>query len=141
MIRGYQQQDEDDVIDVWYRASIIAHDFIAEDFWEEERENIRTVYLPMAETWVYEENGHPVGFISLLGSLVGGLFVAPEFQGIGIGRHLIAHAVSLRGELTVDVFKKNLRACSFYESCGFVPESESLHEATGCVNITMRKPG
>jgi GNAT superfamily N-acetyltransferase len=89
---------------------------------------------------VYEQSGHPVGFISLLGSLVGGLFVAPEHQGSGIGRRLIAHAISLRGELTVDVFKKNLRACEFYASCGFVPESESIHEATGCVNITMRRP-
>jgi putative acetyltransferase len=139
MIRPYRQENENAVIDIWYRASIVAHAFVPDDFWEGERENIRSVYLPLAETWVYEWEGRVIGFISLLGSLVGGLFIAPEHQGKGIGRDLIVHAVSVRGELTVDVFEKNHRACSFYESCGFLRESESLHEPTGCTNVTMRR--
>lgn len=42
--------------------------------------NIANVYLPNAGTWVWESDGRVVGFISLPGNEVGGIFVDPKFH-------------------------------------------------------------
>jgi putative acetyltransferase len=89
MIRKYEETDLEGLLDVWYQASLVAHPFLGEDFFTQERENIRTVYMPIADTWVYEDAGRVVGFISLLDNEVGGIFVYPSWQGKGVGRSLI----------------------------------------------------
>ncbi|HEX6221112.1 MAG TPA: GNAT family N-acetyltransferase, partial [Acidimicrobiia bacterium] len=92
MIRAYTSRDTDDLVDVWYRASLVAHPFLSESFLEEERSEIVQRWLPNAETAVYEVDGRVVGFISLVGNEVGGIFVDPARQGQGIGRALMDHA-------------------------------------------------
>ena len=63
MIRKYQPADSEDVLNVWARASALAHPFLSQEFLELERHNIPNVYLPKADTWVWEADGHVVGFI------------------------------------------------------------------------------
>ena len=88
MLRRYSQEDCEDVLSVWEQASAIAHYFLSEEFQREERFNIANNYLPAAETWVWEEDGKVVGFISLIGNEIGGIFVDPTSQGSGIGKSL-----------------------------------------------------
>jgi putative acetyltransferase len=57
----------------------VVHPFLSADFLDEERVSIPNVYLPKAETWVWETDGRVIGFISLLGNEVGALFVHPDF--------------------------------------------------------------
>ncbi len=137
MIRPYRSEDEEAVVEVWYAASLLAHDFVPASFWEAEKQDIKTKYLPMAQTWVYECDGQVAGFLSLLDNHIGGLFVHPDYQGKGIGTQLIEHAKQLHPELTLDVFKQNTKSRHFYEKCGFKVTAETIHEATGCVNLTM----
>ena len=85
MIRKYQPADCEDVLNVWARASALAHPFLSKDFLELERHNIANVHLPKADTWAWEADGHVVGFISLLGNEVGAIFVDPEFHRSGSG--------------------------------------------------------
>ena len=94
-------------------------------------------YLPFGENLVFEEEGKVVGFISLVGERICALFVAPEMQGKGIGRDLIEHAMILKGNLALRVYRENENALRFYEKRGFVTVGEEIDEFTGCVQILM----
>ncbi len=138
MIRSYQPADCEAVLAVWARASAVAHPFLSRDFLAQERRAIGELYLPNAETWVWEEGGAVAGFISLVGSEVGGLFVDPAFQRRGIGRALIEQARALRGALDVDVFELNGQGRAFYAAMGFAFIARSIHDETGFVLVRMR---
>jgi len=137
MIREYEEQDLNQLLDVWYLASLVAHSFLNEDFFEQERKDIAALYLPNAETWVYEMDGAVVGFISLLENEVGAIFVDPKFHRRGIGCALMDKARSLRGSLVLDVFKDNLVGRKFYEKYGFRQVGEELYEETGFVMLRL----
>lgn len=140
IIRAYQDRDLHELLDVWYRASLIAHPFLDETFLRQEREDIAAVYLPGSETWVVVSEERVVGFISLLGNEVGAIFVDPADQGQGYGRALMDHARTLQGELVLDVFKANRIGRRFYDRYGFELESEHVHEPTGQPLLRMRLP-
>jgi putative acetyltransferase len=137
MIRTYRDTDLDDVVTIWYEASKIAHSFISEETLAVHKDAVIHTYIPMAKTWVAEEYGTIVGFISLLENMVGGLFVSPKSQGKGYGTQLIEYARTIRGNLLVEVYKENLKARKFYEKCGFVLIGERLDENTGFPLLTM----
>ena len=84
---------------------------------------IEQTYLPMAETWVACHQGKSIGFISLLDDFIGGLFVAPDWQGHGVGRKLIAHALDRKGKLSLEVYAENRQAVRFYTGLGFTEVS------------------
>ena len=138
MIREYRDSDIDSVIGVWYSASRLAHPFVTREFISQEQERIRSVHMPNAETWVYEEDLRVVGFIALMGNEVGAIFVAPEMHGRGIGRALMNKARELHGTLEVEVFKNNTIGRAFYDRYGFVEFREHLHEETGQRVLRMR---
>jgi putative acetyltransferase len=138
VIRKYQPADCEDVLNVWARGSASAHPFLSQDFLERERHNIPNVYLPKAETWVWEVDGHVVGFISLLGNEVGAIFVDPEFHRCGIGRALMDRARAMRGDLEVEVFERNLQARAFYAELGFELIHQKVHDQTGFEVMRLR---
>ncbi|MFI6996827.1 GNAT family N-acetyltransferase [Nocardia sp. NPDC050175] len=49
---------------------------------------------------------------------MGGLFVAPEAQGRGIGRLLVEHAVAMHGDLPLEVYERNTSARAVYDRLG-----------------------
>ena len=63
MIRKYNTADLAELLDVWYDASQIAHWFLDSEFFDTERNEIREKHLPIADSWVFEEEGQVVGFI------------------------------------------------------------------------------
>ena len=131
MIRPYSPDDIESVLDIWESASRVGHPFLSDSFLIEGREKIRRVYMPMAATWIFEEGGTPVGFISLIGDEVGALFVDPAVHRRGVGRALMDFAKLQRTALELDVFVKNPVGRAFYEECGFVTTSEGLDPDTG----------
>jgi putative acetyltransferase len=44
MIREFQQSDIDQIISVWLKASIEAHDFVDSEFWKSKARDMREVY-------------------------------------------------------------------------------------------------
>jgi len=140
MIRTFAEGDLDALLDTWYRASLIAHPFLTEDFLAQERKNIPELYMPHAETWVFDLDGDIVGFISLIENEVAAIFVEPDLQGRGIGRSLMDYVRALRGELEVDVFEANSIGRRFYDRYGFLPMREYMHEPTGQRVLRLHLP-
>ncbi|HHQ4740395.1 hypothetical protein [Aeromonas veronii] len=64
MIHPLSATDLDAAVELWYQASVQAHDFISAAFWHEQRAAMRDIYLPASKSWVYEEDGQLLGFIS-----------------------------------------------------------------------------
>lgn len=137
MIRNYRETDLEEMVGLWYDASVLAHSFIPSSFWALNKIAMKEKYLPFGENLVFEEEGKVVGFISLVGERICALFVAPEMQGKGIGRDLIEHAMILKGNLALRVYRENENALRFYEKRGFVTVGEEIDEFTGCVQILM----
>ncbi|MDR7125126.1 GNAT family N-acetyltransferase [Pseudotabrizicola sp. 4114] len=104
---------------LWLDASLVAHGFLGVGLLHAQQRLIEETYLPMAETWVAEAGTVPVGFVSLLDRFIGGIFVAPDQQGRGIGRALISHALARKGALTLEVYTRNTQATRFYAGLGF----------------------
>ena len=131
-IRAYREAtDLQALSSIWFEASRLAHPFLGEARLLEQRALIETMYLPQAESWVAVRHDEPLGFISLLDSFIGGLFVSPDAQGQGIGRTLIDHAMSLKGELELEVYLDNPGACAFYTALGFAEISRRDHDDQG----------
>jgi putative acetyltransferase len=138
VLRSYEDADLAQVLDVWYRASRIAHAFLPEEFFERERGLIADEWLPIAETTVYVDDGRVVGFLSLVGNDVGAIFVDPDRQGEGIGRALMDAARASRPYLELDVFEANAIGRRFYDAYGFRAIGGSEHEETGERLVRMR---
>lgn len=132
VIRAYAPEtDTFKLSQIWLDAALIAHSFIGEAVLREQRSLIEDVYLPKADTSVACLDGEPVGFISLIGTFVGGLFVSPAFQGMGIGRMLIEHALAGKDELVLDVYTANAQAMRFYQRLGFAEQSRRAVDNEG----------
>jgi putative acetyltransferase len=138
VIRPYSDDDLGEVLDVWYLASLEAHSFLDEDFFDTEREAISDRWLPASETSVFEIGGRVVGFVSMVGNEVGGVFVVPNRQNQGVGRALLDHVAATRPYLELDVFEANAVGRRFYDAYGFRVVNRDLDDTTGLPTIRLR---
>ncbi|MGF1826356.1 N-acetyltransferase [Vibrio splendidus] len=137
MIREYSVADTEAVLNIWLTASIKAHNFIAPEFWESQVGNMRDIYLPASQTYVFQVDGEVRGFYSLYEGILAAIFVSTEYQGSGIGKQLIHHAKLECPNLSLNVYKENQATIQFYLSQGFSIVSEQVDEHTGYQEYTM----
>jgi len=130
MIRKYKETDIDEILEVWFQASRLAHPFLDMEFLGMEKRNIRDVYIPNTSTWVYEKEGVILGFISMMGNEVGAIFVRPDHHGKGVGRLLMDFVAELHDEMEVEVFERNEVGRAFYDKYGFEFVEELVHKET-----------
>ena len=66
MIRQYKAEEIDTLINIWLEGSKISHHFIPDSFWEEKAGEMREVYIPASNTFVYiaDDQSQPLGFTS-----------------------------------------------------------------------------
>lgn len=140
MIRKYKNEDTDALIAIWDKAEPLAHPFLSTSVRDQVRNDLRNIYLPNAQTWVLEDEAVPVGFIAMIDREIGGLFLVPSQQGMGMGRRMVDHMVTLKGPLTVEVFKDNKIGLRFYERYGFVVVGEGVFEGSGDETFKMAMP-
>lgn len=131
IVRQYEEPDLEQLLNVWGSSTRFAHPFLSEPFLIKERENIPNIYLPMADTWIVEEEGELRGFLALIGNEVGAIFVDPAFHGKGLGKALMDKASSLHRILELEVFAANSLGRSFYDRYGFTLMHAYMHEETG----------
>ena len=140
MMRKYTTKDTDALIEIWDNAESAAHPFLPKSVRDKVREDMRKIYLPNAETWVLEVDGSPVGFIAMIDTEIGGLFLKTSHQGKGMGHQMVDYVVDLKGPLTVEVFKDNKIGLPFYERYGFAVTSEGTFEPSGGETFKMAMP-
>ena len=88
------------------------------------------LYINFTETKlrsVYEENNSVIGFISMIGNEIGGLFVLPNKHFKGIGTRLVNFIKEFHVELEVEVFERNAIGRAFYEKYGFLQIGRYYH--------------
>ena len=137
MIRACQQTDIDQVVSIWLDASIKAHNFIEKEFWESKVIDMREIYLPGSEIFVFEEDGMIKGFVALCGETLAAIFVSPNEQGKGIGKQLVDKSKEVSKNLNLTVYKENRDSIEFYKKCGFKVIKEQTDVHTGHVEILM----
>lgn len=125
MIRKFKNSDINKVMDIWLKTNIEAHNFINTEYWKNNFDLVKNEYFPISETYIYEENEEIKGFISILNkNYIGALFVDLKYQGKGIGKSLIDYCKNLYTELSLEVFKENIKAIKFYFKNNFIIISE-----------------
>lgn len=137
IIRPMSDQDLNNIIDIWLTTSIAAHHFIPAQYWKSKKEEMRNVYLPMAETYLLEDNGQVHGFISLVEDHLAALFVSTTRQHLGYGGALLHHVMDLRNVLKLQVYEENQRAFHFYLKNGFKAHEETVDCETGQRELIM----
>jgi putative acetyltransferase len=137
MIRPFVPSDMERVLSIWLEASIQAHDFAAKEFWESKVSDMRELYIPGSDTYVYSDHGQVKGFFSLQEDTLAALFVYPGAQREGIGGQLIEKAKSLRKRLRLTVYRHNRNSIDFYRKNGFSVVGEKIDEHTGSQEILM----
>ena len=138
MIRKHKEEDLDKILRVWYKAQALAHPFLDSSFVEKVKKDMRELYIPNSETWVYEETGIVVGFIGMMENEIGGLFVLPNHHSKGVGTQLVSFVKEFNDELEVEVFKENKIGRAFYDKYGFEVFKELLDDNSGHVVLRMR---
>ncbi len=133
MIRKHKEKDLEDIINIWCQASTLAHPFLDSTYVKKVEKDMRNIYIPNSETWVYEKNNSVIGFISMIENEIGGLFVLPNNHSKGIGTKLVDFISKVHKELEVEVFEKNIIGRTFYDKYGFkqmkkYPHTESNNE-------------
>ncbi len=131
MIRKHKGEDLEQIINVWYQSSTLAHPFLNSTFVEKVKPDMANIYIPNSETWVYEIDNSIVGFISMMDNEIGGLFVLPNNHSKGIGTKLVDFIKKEHSGLEVEVFEKNRIGRAFYDKYGFEKIKKYNHEESG----------
>lgn len=139
MIRKLENKDINIIMDIWLKSTIKAHNFIDKNYWRKNYNNVKNMYIPISDTFVYEDNGRIKGFISIINNdFIGALFVDVNSQGMGIGSKLIDYAISIYGNLSLSVYKDNENAFAFYKNKNFKILSEEINKETKFLEYIMK---
>lgn len=138
MIRKLKNTDIDKLMDIWLESTVKAHNFISIKYWQNNYKVVKDEYIPMSDTFVYEEEGEIKGFVSIINNeFIGALFVDVKFQGMGIGSRLIDYSIGKYKKLTLAVYKENKKSVEFYTRKGFEIIEEGLNEDSGYPEYIM----
>jgi putative acetyltransferase len=136
MIRDFEIDELETIMEIWLKTNIDAHDFINESYWKENYKLVKEL-LPNATLFLYEDNNVIEGFIGLTESFVAGLFINATSQSKGIGKALLDYVKENHSELSLQVYKKNVSAVKFYLREDFVVLKEQIDKNTGEVELVM----
>lgn len=131
MIRNLRNDDIDIVMELWKESTMEAQNFIPDEYWMENYDNVKNNYLPNSDTYVYEEDGEIKGFVSLIENIfIGGLFLKVDCQRKGIGSKIIDFLKADHDKLQLTVYDRNVRAMNFYLKSGFKITNTEIDEKT-----------
>jgi putative acetyltransferase len=130
-IRKSRSADRERILDIWRGAVDETHHFLHPG----DRRDIEVevvAFLPKMSLWLAVNcDDMALGFTLLDGCCMEALFIHPEHRGLGIGRALVQHALSLHSSITTEVNEQNLQAIGFYRHLGFERIGYSQHDQQG----------
>jgi putative acetyltransferase len=129
--------------EIWLKASILAHDFIAPEFWRSNLSAMKEQYLPASTVYAAKNQLTILGFAAVYQDSLAALFVSPEWWNKGIGSELLRHVQTVHSKLNLNVYTKNSGAIRFYQKYGFSALNEQTCPHTGESELLMcwRKDG
>lgn len=136
MVREFQENDLDRIMELWLDTNMQAHDFIKKSYWQDHFYEVLEI-LPHAAVYIYEDNGSIQGFIGLMDSYIAGIFISKDYQSRGIGSQLINRVKENHNELSLKVYEKNNRAVDFYLREGFLVAEKQEDRENGEVEYEM----
>jgi ribosomal protein S18 acetylase RimI-like enzyme len=136
MVREFQADDLNRIMELWLETNIQAHDFIRKSYWQDHFDEVMEI-LPKASVYVYEDKGSIEGFIGLMDNYIAGIFISKDNQSRGIGRQLLHHVKGSHNELSLKVYEKNQRAVNFYLREGFLVTEKQKDKENGEVEYDM----
>ena len=136
MIRKFENNDINDIMQIWKNENIKAHQFIQKEYWENNYKYVKEI-LPNAEIYVYVIEKNIVGFIGLNQNHIEGIFIDTNNQCKGIGTKLLNKVKENRNTLILNVYKKNINAISFYKKNNFVIKNERIDKKTTEIEYPM----
>ena len=136
MIRKFEKNDINPVMQIWKNENIKAHKFISKEYWKNNYNYVKEI-LPNAEIYVYVLKENIVGFIGINENYIEGIFVDTNSQHNGIGTLLLNKVKENRNNLVLRVYKKNTKAINFYKKNDFIITSENIDKDTAEIEYTM----
>ncbi len=136
MIRKFEDNDINDIMQIWKDENIKAHEFILKEYWESNYNFVKEI-IPNAEIYVYVIKEKIVGFLGLDNNYIEGIFVDTNNQYNGIGTSLLNKAKENKSSLILKVYKKNINAINFYKKNDFVITNENIDKNTNEIEYTM----
>lgn len=125
MIRKFERRDLVRVMEIWLNTNIQTHDFIAEDYWRNNFDFVKSM-LFNAEIYVYEIDDKVDCFVGVVNGYIAGIFVSHGAQSQGIGKQLLDTIKDYYSELSLTVYKKNVNAVKFYQRELFAISKEQI---------------
>ena len=136
MIRKFEKNDINPVMQIWKNENIKAHKFISKEYWKNNYNYVKEI-LPNAEIYVYVLKENIVGFIGINENYIEEIFIDTNNQCKGIGTSLLNKVIENRDNLTLSVYKKNINAINFYKKNDFIITSENIDKDTAEIEYTM----
>ncbi len=130
LIRRFEPEDLDEVMEVWLISNLQVHDFVPKKYWQKNFGEIKRI-IPMATVYVWEENGEILAFIGAMQNFIIAQFALEKARKHYIGKILLDYLKMEEDELSIAVYEKNTHAVRFYMREGFKVQSERLEESTG----------
>ena len=137
MIRIFNIDDLDNLMDIWLNNNIKTHNFIDQNYWINNFDYVKTL-LPTSDIYVYEINNSIIGFIGINKNYIEGIFIKEEYQNKGVGSKLLNYIKNLYNELYLNVYKNNDNAIKFYKKHNFNIIKEKIDENTNEIELVMQ---
>lgn len=130
-IRMSRPDEGDQVVAIWKSSVDATHDFLtADDRKEIEKEVVG--FFSETPVWVaVNADDQPLGFMFLHDGHMEALFIDAAARGLGVGKALLLHALSIYPNLTIDVNEQNQQAVGFYQHMGFQVTGHSPLDGQG----------
>ena len=129
MIRKFNNNDIESVMNIWLESNTDAHDFINLEYWKNNYSSVRSAIM-QAEVYISETDSIINGFIGLTDNYIAGIFVSKPYRSKGIGTSLSNFIKKHRNTLILSVYEKNQKAVKFYKKSGFIIESKQIDSDT-----------
>lgn len=124
-IEQAKTRDHPTLISLWEASVRATHHFLPEAEIDVLKPLILEHYFAAVDLVCARDETGIAGFCGVHDGNIEMLFLAPEARGRGIGRLLVAHAISRQGATRVDVNEQNAQALGFYQRMGFVVTGRS----------------